>query len=177
MNKRICAMILGTMFAVAGLIFAQDSPNLLKNSELKIENNKLTNWFVSCKISSDAGYKGKNSVRGTLEKQEERGKTIMIQDVADLKPGKYIFSANIKLDRKINDLVLIMIIKLDGKDDYQGTHLQATDQPEAGAWGKVMCEFTIPAGINSATVAFDLRDDAPGATFWVDSPVLTYKPE
>ena len=186
MNKRICTVILGTMFAVSGLIFAQSGTNLLKNSDLKFDDNgKLIDWShggVKCKFSSDAGYKGQNSARGTLGKQEakpgeEMGKAVMLQRVEGLKPGKYTFSAYIKLDRKINNMVLLRIIKVDGKDLYQGTHLKAPDQPEPGAWAKVMAEFDIPAGTDVATIAFDLRDSSDGANVWVDSPALTYKAE
>ena len=187
MNKRICAMILGTMFAVSGLIFAQDSPNLLKNSDLKLnKDGQLTDWNVgSGKCSQTAGYKGKNSVLVTLATApvgapagfEEWRKEIMTQQVNGLKPGKYIFTAYVKLNRKIQDIVLISIITVDAKEVYEGTSLKAPDQPEPEAWGKVMAEFNIPAGINSATIAFDFRDSSPGATVCVDSPILTYKSE
>jgi hypothetical protein len=189
MNKRICAMILGTMFAVSGLILAQDSPNLLKNSDLKIENNILKDWSVglagNCKYVQTAGYKGKNSVLipvegvppGAPAGLENSRKEIMTQTVSGLKPGKYIFSAYIKLNRKIDGVVLIRIIQLAGKEEYEGPNLKGPDQPEPEVWGKVMAEFNIPAGASWATIAFDFRDISPGATVCVDSPSLTYKPE
>ncbi|MCX6983312.1 MAG: hypothetical protein NT118_00985 [Lentisphaerae bacterium] len=110
MNKRICALALGAMFAVSGLVFAEDSPNLLKNSELKAGNDKsLSDWTVRGKFSQDAGYKGPNSISMILEKDKEGsgGRAVMTQWVGKLKPGKYIFSAYIKLDRKIKEVVLI----------------------------------------------------------------------
>ena len=171
-------MFLGTMFAVSGLIFAQDNPNLLKNSELKAGNDKsLSDWTVRGKFSQDAGYKGPNSISMILEKDKEGsgGRAVMTQWVGKLKPGKYIFSAYIKMDRKIKEVVLIRFFMIDGKNDYQGTSLKAPDQPEPGVWGKAMAELDIPEGYNEATFAFDLRDESPGAAFWIDSPVLIYK--
>ena len=177
MNKRICAVILGTMFAVSGLVFAQDSINLLKNSELKFDNDgKLSDWSANSKLSQDTGYKSLNSVRMTLDHQARVFiQNTMGQRVKDLKPGKYIFTAYIKLDRKISEVVLMNYFDLDGKVFYQGPHLKASEQPEPGEWGKIMAEFDIPKGTDAASFAFDLRDAAPGASVWVDSPVLTYK--
>jgi hypothetical protein len=187
MNKRICALVLGAMFAVSSMIFAQDSPNLLKNGDLMLnKEGQLADWTIgSGKFSQEAGYKGKNSVLVTLASApkdaaagyEEWRKEIMTQVVNDLKPGKYIFTAYVKLNRKIKEIVLIRIITLDAKRVYEGTSLKAPDQPEPGVWGKVICEFNIPAGVSSATIAFDLRDSSAGATVCVDSPSLTYKSE
>lgn len=181
MNKKICTMIAGMIIVAAGSVFAQE--NLLKNSELKLDNNgQLTNWSGNCKFNQDTGYKGLNSVYVILEKREaspgvQMGKGVIAQRVGDLKPGKYIFSVYIKEDRKIRELLLCRIIKLDGKDAYQTTLLKASEQPELDTWTKIMAEFDIPEGTDSATIALDLRDVASGATFWVDSPVLTYKSE
>ena len=179
MKKRICTMILGTMFAVSGLISADDSTNLLKNSDLKFDSKgQLIDWSGSNKFIQDTGYKSQNSIHMTVEKQARSCfQLTMMQNVKELKPGKYIFSAYIKLDRKIRELLLCRIIKLDGKDDYQVTKLKEAEQPEPGVWVKVIAEFDIPEGTTSSLIAFDLRDALPGATVWVDSPVLTYKLE
>ena len=158
-------------------VVVQENTNLLKNSELKFDNDgKLLSWSANSKLSRDAGYKGLNSVRITLDHQARVFiRNTMGQRVKDLKPGKYIFTAYVKLDRKISEVVLMNFFDLDGKVFYQGPHLKASEQPEPGEWGKVMAEFDIPQGTDSASFAFDLRDVSQGATVWIDSPVLTYK--
>ena len=178
MKRRICTVILGALVSISGLVLAQDSTNLLKNSELKFdEKGQLPSWSINSKFSQDKGQKGQNSVRMTVEVQARTCfQLTMEQRVKDLKPGKYMFSAYIKLERKISEVVLMKYFRLDEKEVYQdGPHMQAPDQPEPGAWGKIMAEFDIPEGTDSATFAFDLRDASPGAAIWVDSPVLTYK--
>ena len=180
MSKRICTMVLGTMLVIPNFISAQGSTNLLKNSELKVTNNQLNPWSVTCKFKQDVGYKNQNSISMTLSNASPtvlKGKAVMLQQVKNLKPGKYILSAYIKLDRKISDIVLVRIIRLDGIDVYQATNLKTPEQAEPGVWSKVMAEFDIPEGTTSAMFAFDLRDESPGATVCLDSPVLTYNAE
>ena len=157
----------------------QENTNLLKNSELKFDNDgKLLSWSANSKLIREAGYKGLNSVRIALDHQAAVFiQNTMSQQIKNLKPGKYIFTAYIKLDRKISEVVLMNFFTLDGKVVYQGPHLKASEQPEPGEWGKVMAEFDIPQGTDSASFAFDLRDASPGAFVWIDSPVLTRKLE
>lgn len=164
--------------AEAGVI-APEKVNLLKNSEFVFDSNgKLSDWGGNSQFSQDLGFKSKNSVRFALEHQSKLFiQNYITQRVQGLKPGKYIFTANVKLDRKISDLVLLGFYQAGGENVYQGPHLKASEQPAPGAWGKVMAEFNIPEGIDVATFAIDLRDGAPGATVWVDSPVLIYKTE
>ena len=177
MNKIICAMILGMVVAVSGTAFAEDNVNLLKNSELKMTKDGLlpswTTWH-KCKFNQDAGNKGKNSVRMTLESGDDitaPSRIVLYQSVDNLKPGKYILSANIKLDRKIQELSALTTKVVKGETVYDGKALSA----EPGVWTNVTAEFDIPEGITLAAFAFSFRDAAAGASIWVDSPVLYYK--
>ena len=177
MNKIICAMILGMVVAVSGTAFAEDNVNLLKNSELKMTKDGLlpswTTWH-KCKFNQDAGYKGQNSVRMVMESGDDitaPTRIVITQYVENIKPGKYILSANIKLDRKIQELSMLKSIKVKGETLYDGKELFA----EPGEWTNLTAELDMPEGVNSASFAISFRDVGPGATVWVDSPVLYYK--
>jgi carbohydrate binding protein with CBM4/9 domain len=177
MNKKIYTLILGMMITISSLAFAEDNTNLLKNNELQIaENGKLQYWgtWAKCKFNQDTGHKGKNSVRMVLPSGDDitaPSRIVLAQGVGNLKPGKYIFSAYVKVDRKILEMSLFRSIKLNGKTDYKGN----THQLKPGEWTKVMYEFDIPVGATSASVAFSFKDSTSGTTAWVDSPVLYYK--
>lgn len=176
MSKKVLSVFLGAMTLLTAGVFAQDDGNLLKNSALKFdEKGNLSEWGGTGKAVSGPGHKGANSA--CLKWKEDPGKATMVQWVYGLKPGKCIFSAYIKLDKKISELVLIKAVRVDGKDDYAGSRsFKAEDQPEPGTWGKIMLEFEIPEGVAGAMFAFDFRDKS-GATVWIDSPSLAYKTE
>ncbi|MCX6984920.1 MAG: hypothetical protein NT118_09260, partial [Lentisphaerae bacterium] len=95
MNRIICVMLLGVVFAISGTVFAEDNVNLLKNSELKLDSKgQLPNWetWVKCKFTQDAGHKGQNSVRMTLEAGDDvnaNSRIVLYQTIDNLKPGKY----------------------------------------------------------------------------------------
>ena len=174
MNKRILGMVLSAMIAIPCLAFAEENTNLLKNSELKMTDNGLlpswTTWH-KCKFNQDAGYKGQNSVRMVMESGDDLTaptRIVLTQNVENLKPGKYIFSANIKLDRGIQELSALKCTRVKGEWAYDGKAWSA----EPGTWTNVSAEFDIPEGINSASFAISFRDAGSGATVWVDSPAL-----
>ena len=172
-------VLLCAALAAPCLLFAQDRVNLLKNGELKFDDGgKLGGWGGNAVCVRDKGFKGPDSARAVIEKQ---GKTFcqltMTQWLTGLKPGKYIFSSYIKLDRKVYEILICRIIKVDGKDVYQTEKITPQDQPEPGEWTKVMAELDIPSGCGSALTGFDIRDKTPGAVIWIDSPAFYYKSE
>ncbi|MBN2641995.1 MAG: hypothetical protein JXR78_10090 [Victivallales bacterium] len=173
----ISMTIISIMFIVFTGMAQEKNRNLFRNSELIEKDGKIADWGFQGSYSSCKGYKGKNSV---CIKMDRKGRTLyqstMGQNIRNLSHGKYIFSAYVKLDKKIDALVLCRIITQNGKSVYQSIRLDSTQQ-EIEKWTKMMLEFDIPEGINSAFVAFDLRDKSAGAKVWIDSPLLEYKAE
>jgi hypothetical protein len=177
-KARLVATGVALMFFAIQATAQQNKDNLFKNSELKVnKEGKIAGWSFQGSFSSAPGYKGGNSVCVNMD---NKGRTMyqstMSQIVKGLKPGKYIFSAYVKLDKKIDGLILCRIIEQNGKSIYETARTDASGQ-ETDKWTKVMLEFNIPAGVDKALMAFDLRNQSPGAKIWIDSPLLEYKAE
>ena len=174
MRKNFNSVIL-SLLVLPCAAYAQENVNLLKNSELKLNTDRtLSGWGGNATFSPDAGRNGASSVRMTVEKQARTCfQLTMTQQVKDLKPGKYIFSAYLKADRKIREIQLSRIIK----DVYQTENIKAAEQPEPGVWFKAVLEFEMPEGDDSAMIAFDIRDSSAGANIWACSPLLYRKSE
>jgi hypothetical protein len=177
-KARLVATGVAFMFFAIQATAQQNKDNLFKNSELKAnKEGKIAGWSFQGSFSSAPGYKGGNSICVNMD---NKGRTLyqstMTQIVKGLKSGKYIFSAYVKLDKKIDGLILCRIIEQNGKSVYETARTDASGQ-ETDKWTKIMLEFNIPEGVDKAMIAFDLRDKSPGAKIWIDSPCLIYKAE
>ncbi|OQA81802.1 MAG: hypothetical protein BWY31_03631 [Lentisphaerae bacterium ADurb.Bin242] len=130
------------------------------------------------KIEPDKGWHGKYSVKIISDDTPGPETQMMVLQrfkKDQYKPGKYLFSVNAQLDRKVRRLSLL-VGQMDktGKRTYQERSYYENEQAEPGQWRTYVFPVELPPDEdNSKNIGVDFRVwNAKAAVVWFDSPKL-----